>query len=383
MKKVVWLIHWPNDIYLNIASELSKYVDIVLIMDKRYTKNLRRNPKIKYIDLPTISNEKIIKFFKHSDYPVLAYYLNLKKVLKEEKPDIIISNLCYFPGTWQAADYCRKSKTDFILQTEMQRYPESRIIKRITKIILKEAKKKLFDTAELVMPWTPQGYEFAQNNFSLNKNKLKQISAGINDAIFFKNVTNKKNKKAKTLKILNVGRFVKYKRHEDLLKMLSYLRDINKDKDIEISFLGEGPLKQEIQNKIDTLKMNNQIKFLDKSAPDKMKDIYSSHDLLVLPSFNEAIGMVVPEAMICGIPVIVSDTAGARMYAQEGLNGYIFKTGDYKDLARKVLLLKDFNRRLKMGLNAEKHIKEKYTVKAVTREFLKNLHIKPQQKNRE
>jgi glycosyltransferase involved in cell wall biosynthesis len=376
MKKIVWLIHWPNDIYLNIANELSKSTDLVLIMDKRYVKNIKENPKIKYISLNTISNAELIKKFKNKDYPVMAYYKHLKTTLKNEKPDVVISNLCYFPGTWQASNYCKKHNIPFILQTEMQRYPESKILKFATKILIKRASKTLLKNSKYILPWTEQGVIFAKNNFHTNIEKIKPITAGIDDKIFYKKKNEKRNETPKNekLKILYVARFFKYKRHEDLIKMLEYLRSIKKNKNIELNFLGEGPIKEDIKERIKESKLENQINFLERTPTEKMKELYSKNDLLVLPSYNEAIGMVVPEAMICGLPTIVSDTAGARMYVKNNETGYIFKTGDYKELAEKVLLLKNKKRRISFGKNAENHIKKNYTIKVVTEKFKKYLN---------
>jgi glycosyltransferase involved in cell wall biosynthesis len=60
-------------------------------------------------------------------------------------------------------------------------------------------------------------------------------------------------------------------------------------------------------------------------------------DLLVLPSRNDSFGMVVPEALSCGTPVLVSDEVGARELVAPGRNGWIVPAGDVAALAERLL----------------------------------------------
>jgi glycosyltransferase involved in cell wall biosynthesis len=60
-------------------------------------------------------------------------------------------------------------------------------------------------------------------------------------------------------------------------------------------------------------------------------------DCLVLPSRNESFGMVVPEALAAGLPVLVSDRAGAAALVQEGQNGWVVPAGDAGALTRRML----------------------------------------------
>ena len=63
---------------------------------------------------------------------------------------------------------------------------------------------------------------------------------------------------------------------------------------------------------------------------------YQMADLFVLPSLHEAFGLVVLEAMACGLPVIVTDQVGALDYVVEEENGFVVSAGSVKQLADKI-----------------------------------------------
>jgi glycosyltransferase involved in cell wall biosynthesis len=56
-------------------------------------------------------------------------------------------------------------------------------------------------------------------------------------------------------------------------------------------------------------------------------------DVLVLPSRHDSFGMVVAEAMACGLPAIVSDCVGAKEMISPAVNGHVVPAGDADVLA--------------------------------------------------
>jgi len=70
-------------------------------------------------------------------------------------------------------------------------------------------------------------------------------------------------------------------------------------------------------------------------------------DVMVLATENETFGLVLIEAMMCGICVVGSDSGGPLEIIDDGINGLLFKTFDAVDLADKLALLQK-NRELRI-----------------------------------
>lgn len=110
------------------------------------------------------------------------------------------------------------------------------------------------------------------------------------------------------------------------------------------------------------------ITYLGKKPYDELHEIYTTHDIFVLPSESDPIGAVVQEAMAHGCAVMTSDYVWASGYLMSGENeseenGYVFKTGDAWDFQQKLSRLitrPDLLKKYK--LNALEHIKKNYRV---------------------
>ena len=74
---------------------------------------------------------------------------------------------------------------------------------------------------------------------------------------------------------------------------------------------------------------------------------------------GETWGLVVNEAMNFGLPVLVSDMVGCKDdLVEENGNGFVFQTGDLKDLSYKIgTLVENYSPETTMGIESLKIIK--------------------------
>lgn len=362
-KKICYIADWFNDIERSLLNELPDF-DVTCILSSKYPEFKKGTYRI--MIFPVID---IVKFFRpNKPHPFLLYYKkDIFRFLDKEKPDLIICNLWHKISTIQMARYCKKKKIPFILQEEMQRWPKNNLERVISKLIYNFFGKSIIKQSKKILPWTNSSKIFWESK-SEARNKLKVLSPGVDISVFKKI---KIKRKANELKILSVARFVDYKRHIDLLQAIKSLN--NENVKIKLTLVGKGPLKKTIKNVVKKLKIEHITEFIEYIPHTEMNKIYCSHDLLVLPSYNEAIGMVVPESMACGLPAIVSDTSGAQTYITNHINGLIFKTFDHKDLKNKIKICLNKKVLKNMGINAQKHIKRQFTNDLVQLKFTKIL----------
>jgi glycosyltransferase involved in cell wall biosynthesis len=116
----------------------------------------------------------------------------------------------------------------------------------------------------------------------------------------------------------------------------------------------------------DTLSKHPKIKqeFWDFSRQDP-RQVFGRCSVLVLPSVEDGFGLVVLEAMACGLPVIVTSHCGAADVVEEGKNGFIVPPRDVNAIAEKLTMLaKNDSNRIEMGnrarITAEQHTQERY-----------------------
>lgn len=82
-------------------------------------------------------------------------------------------------------------------------------------------------------------------------------------------------------------------------------------------------------------------------------------DVMVLATENETFGLVLIEAMMCGVCVVASDSGGPLEIIDDGVNGLLFKTFDADDLAEKLVVLqKDSKLREKYALKGKEKVLE-------------------------
>ena len=99
---------------------------------------------------------------------------------------------------------------------------------------------------------------------------------------------------------------------------------------------------------------------------DELRVLYSNALFLVLPSLAEAFPMVLIEAMASGTPPIGSTAGGIPDVITDGVNGLLFKKGDWKDLAMKMLtLINDETLRNKLATKARETAVEKYSWRVI------------------
>lgn len=210
----------------------------------------------------------------------------------------------------------------------------------------------------------------ASNNkifISYNTTDISMYSKGCNK--YKKELEKKKMGLSGKKIILFYGQLIERKGVDILIKafgtVIQYMTNVS------LLIVGSGPMKENLENLSKKLRIS-EIYFIDDPGDKKISKYYSIADIFVLPSREEVWGLVVNEAMACGLPVVVSEFAGSsRDLIKNGENGYIFKGGEVNDLANKLIMplknksklseMGDSSRKLIQGFTPEKSVKSIYT----------------------
>ena len=215
---------------------------------------------------------------------------------------------------------------DTDVNTFFRRMPH---LRRMGRAILQAASKVVFLSEpyrdHLVENYVEEQYK------EVISSKSVVIPSGIADFWFSNKGEAKTLESKKGIKVLLVGRISKRKNIPKILEALNIL----KKRGYEIRFTAVGQIDdKDIHQAI----LNED--FAEYVAPvqkEQLLNIYRQHDIFVMPSITETFGLVYPEAMSQGLPVIYTRGQGFDGQFPEGAVGYSVNCFDYNQIANKIL----------------------------------------------
>ena len=169
------------------------------------------------------------------------------------------------------------------------------------------------------------------------------------------------NKKEEYFKILFVGRIHPQKGLIILLNVINELKNILREKNVQIVIIGDGKQKENLLKEIRKLEIKDLFEFKgEKHGEDLIKE-YKSSDIFILPSLYEGFPLTVLEAWASKIPVLTSDVGELPYIIQNDYNGWVFENKNTEDLKEKILISINKKEKLsEMGLNGYNQVLEKY-----------------------
>lgn len=131
-------------------------------------------------------------------------------------------------------------------------------------------------------------------------------------------------------KFIYVGSMIKRKYPTALLYAL---HEVYPDGNFELSYVGAGGEATQIKKITAQLGIKEQVRILGKVQREKIAELYDQSDYMIMISESEAYGLVYLEAMSRGCITIASRNEGFDGVIKDGLNGFLCKAGDWKELA--------------------------------------------------
>ena len=324
----------------------------------------------KYITPIILSNSKKSGVKKLLELPFIA--MKLKKYIKENNINIVMSFL-YRPNYINilAKIFGSSHKSIINIRSTTSRYKNEGLLGKINLFLI----NNLFDKADLIISNSKGVDEDLKSIMNITTNTkviynpvdIKYINSkkDICEDVDFKFFSNKKY-------IISVGRLIPLKRNFDLIEAFFELQ--KEDDNLEVLFLGDGILKNDLINECVKLNIENKVHFLG-----NVKNPFyylSRSNLFVLNSQIEGFPNVLVEAMTCGLPVISSDCkSGPREILETEKYGLLYPIGDVGTLIEKIkfYLYQDVDKEV-IKVKSLKRI-EDFSVDKIMNQFKKVLEV--------
>ena len=234
---------------------------------------------------------------------VFKYHKALKKALKEENYKIVHSHINTLSVFSLFAAKCAgvPVRIAHSHSTTNKKEKKKNLLKQILRPFSKVFATDYMCCSELAGRWLFGNKEYDKGNVYLLNNAID-----LDKFKYDEKIRNEKRKELNidddTLVIGHVGRFVEQKNHRFLIDIFN---EVHKEKENSILMLvGQGPLMEEIKEKVKALGLENNVMFL--GQRNDINELYQAMDLFLFPSLYEGLGMVVVEAQCSNLPCIVS-----------------------------------------------------------------------------
>lgn len=363
MKNILFISPWSDDWNLEnitrspenayfLKNLLKKFkVYHVFLKDKRTGKPLSKNHHL--FSVKKTGLKEPFFFFINYLLDNLKLYFKARKIIEKNCIDLVI---------------CGSSRTNLTGYLIKKNFKKKVVLKLygIYTYFTSGFFKKIFMLPEKISFYMPFDYIIGVDDGSgvrrLRKitgfpvNKFKALKNAYPDE--WQNFYPKNNSK-KTKNILGVSALEKCKGFDYFIKCAGEL--LKERKDVVFILCGEGSERENLEKMVKSIGIESNFKFAGGVPHSKMPEFYLKSCVLVSTNLYGNKTIPVVEAMLFGLPVIAFKIIDEHSLIKEGKNGFLVPARDYKKIASKLsLILKDEDKRIKMGKFARKWILENY-----------------------
>lgn len=172
--------------------------------------------------------------------------------------------------------------------------------------------------------------------------------------------------------ILSVGRFSDARKNVQLL-FRAYKKILDKlgESTPNLVLAGQTAPSAADLGKAEEMGIRHRIEILTEVSKEKLRELYQNASVFVLSSNEEGFGLIIAEAMACGLAVVSTKCGGPEVIVTENETGFLTPIGDAEALAEKVsLLLADETLRKQFGSAGRKRAFEKFSRRATETIYL-------------
>lgn len=176
---------------------------------------------------------------------------------------------------------------------------------------------KVLSKSNKVIFVSKAGYKSYSDSFSIDDQLVNIVYNGISEAKLDAGKLAKKNT-TDIVHLAYVGRLVKLKGVDKLIEVLPLLV---KDYEFQVSIVGDGPCRNELEDRVRTLGLSEKVTFF--GFQENVNPYLEKADIFVYPSNTEIFGISIVEAMAFKCICVASNVGGIPEIINDGVNGYL------------------------------------------------------------
>ncbi|HOL57778.1 MAG TPA: glycosyltransferase family 4 protein [Spirochaetota bacterium] len=318
--KVALLVNFIPPYRIPLYTEIAKYVKELKIFISTYMEK-NRNWKVEYKDLNVFKQKCITidRTHKHphgfTDEIYIHIPYNTIKELEEYSPDIIISGEMGLRSILSMIYKIFHKNTKYILWATLSEYSE--LGRGLLRNIIR---KWLIPKANAILVNGNSGKRYIKK-FRVSDERLFFTPYTTDISKMLGLPLEKDSKQAR--RMLIVSQLIERKGLFQFFNALNNWGINNRDKNIELLIVGDGILREKLENFI--FPDNISVKFVGSVPYEEVINYYKESGIFVFPTLSDEWGLVVNEAMACGLVILGSIYSQAVEELVGSENGFTFR----------------------------------------------------------
>jgi glycosyltransferase involved in cell wall biosynthesis len=258
----------------------------------------------------------------------------LKAALHRVSPGAILCGGYNYLASWQAMLWARRNHVPLLLWVESTAHDL-----RNNQALIESLKTRFMHNCDAFVVPGKSSFEYLRNYHTPEERIFTapnavdiELFARLSDAIRRDAGRHRRVLQLPARYFLFAGRLVPEKGVFDLLRSYGTLSPALRS-EVGLVFVGDGTARSELSRQASTI-VPGSIRIVGFAQRDQLATYYALAEALVFPTHTDPWGLVVNEAMACGLPIISTDAAGCTAdLVEDGWNGRVVRAGDTSQLA--------------------------------------------------
>ena len=302
LPKVIWLTNVPAPYRFGIWNRLANFVElkVVFVLKEQNWRNwpspVTATWRYQYLSFSSM---------KFGEFHLIPNFLGAKKVLKGFDTVVV--------GGWESPMFMRVTFLAKKKGMKVVHFYESTLEShRFNNMIIRTLRKLIFSRADLVV--TPgRASTEAVLAMGIAQERIVTLFNPVDVAWFYDHSRSRKPDTTPGHKYVFVGQLITRKNVSALINAFASIREESDS----LTIVGEGPEESNLIELISDLGLEHCVKLVGHKNQHELVQLYAIHSTLILPSTNEVWGLVVNEALACGMQVVVSNKCGVADFVKD------------------------------------------------------------------